>query len=304
VAPGGYLWWYVDAVSHDGRHALSIIAFVGSVFSSWYHWARWRDGERVDPGDHCAINVALYGAAGRRWTMTERSRRWVQRSAECLVVGPSRLHWDGGALTIDLDEVGVPLPQRVRGRIRVRPQATSRFVTALDAAGAHRWGPIAPCAGVEVDLEAPTARWAGHAYLDSNEGDEPLERGFHTWDWSRSTLADGSTAVIYDLRRRDGGERLIARRFRPDGGDEAFAAPPRQRLASTGWRIARAMRSDASHPVRVRQTLEDTPFYARSLLDGHLLGQPVTTVHESLSVPRLESLPVRLMLPWRMPRRR
>ena len=33
VAPGGYLWWYVDAISDDGQHALSIIAFVGSVFS-------------------------------------------------------------------------------------------------------------------------------------------------------------------------------------------------------------------------------------------------------------------------------
>jgi carotenoid 1,2-hydratase len=57
-------------------------------------------------------------------------------------------------------------------------------------------------------------------------------------------------------------------------------------------------------PGGAAQTLEDTPFYARSLLDARLLGQSVTTVHESLSVPRLVSLPVRLMLPWRMPRRR
>jgi carotenoid 1,2-hydratase len=64
------------------------------------------------------------------------------------------------------------------------------------------------------------------------------------------------------------------------------------------------MRADPGRPVTVRQTLEDTPFYSRSLLDARLFGQDVTTVHESLSVPRLESLPVRLMLPWRMPRRR
>ena len=57
-------------------------------------------------------------------------------------------------------------------------------------------------------------------------------------------------------------------------------------------------------PAQVRQTLEDTPFYTRSLLDSNLFGQRVASVHESLSVPRLESLPVRLMLPWRMPRRR
>ncbi len=33
VAPGGYAWWYVDALSEDGTKALTIIAFVGSVFS-------------------------------------------------------------------------------------------------------------------------------------------------------------------------------------------------------------------------------------------------------------------------------
>ena len=32
VQPGGYAWWYVDALSDDGCHGLTIIAFVGSVF--------------------------------------------------------------------------------------------------------------------------------------------------------------------------------------------------------------------------------------------------------------------------------
>ena len=60
--------------------------------------------------------MALYGAAGRRWTMTERGRRHMHRSAREFVVGPSRVHWDGQALVIDIDERGAPLPQRVRGQ--------------------------------------------------------------------------------------------------------------------------------------------------------------------------------------------
>ena len=63
VRPGGYAWWYVDAFSDDGRFGLTIIAFVGSVFSPYYAWRG-----RRDPLDHCAINVALYGrdaSAGR-----------------------------------------------------------------------------------------------------------------------------------------------------------------------------------------------------------------------------------------------
>jgi carotenoid 1,2-hydratase len=42
VADGGYLWWYVDALSDDGRHGLTIIALIGSVFSPYYAWARRR----------------------------------------------------------------------------------------------------------------------------------------------------------------------------------------------------------------------------------------------------------------------
>jgi len=34
-----------------------------------------------------------------------------------------------------------------------------------------------------------------------------------------------------------------------------------------------------------------------------LQGETVTAVHETLDVPRVVSWPVRLMLPWRMPRR-
>ena len=64
------------------------------------------------------------------------------------------------------------------------------------------------------------------------------------------------------------------------------------------------MRSDAGAPARVQQTLEDTPFYVRSVLRvGGLLGERVTSMHETLNVPRLVSLPVQLMLPLRMPRR-
>ena len=252
--------------------------------------------------NHCCINVALYGRAGKRWTMTERSRASVRRSAHEFVVGPSRLAWDGASLLIEVDEVGVPIPQRVRGRIRVWPQGLSRYVTALDDGGRHRWGPIGPCSRVEVDLDQPGARWSGHAYLDSNEGDEPIDRPFAEWDWSRASLRDGSTAVIYDVRQKQGGDRVIAQRFSPSGEATPFEPPARQALPRTRWRIDRTMRTDAGVPATVTHTLEDTPFYVRSVLQSGLLGETVTSMHETLNVPRLASTAVRLMLPFRMPR--
>jgi len=185
----------------------------------------------------------------------------------------------------------------------VRPEGLCRFVTALDNAGRHRWGPIAPCSRVEVELDNPSARWSGHAYMDSNEGDEPVEKGFCDWDWARAEMANGDTAVVYDVRPREGPGRVVAQRFARNGETTAFEAPPRHVLPHSGWRIARAMSSETGHAPQLVSTLEDTPFYVRSLLRTRLLGEEVTAVHESLDVPRLVSLPVRLMLPWRMPRR-
>ena len=59
VPPNGYAWWYIDGVSEDGSRAVSVIAFIGSVFSPWYRWSG-----RRDPANHCCINVATYGPGG------------------------------------------------------------------------------------------------------------------------------------------------------------------------------------------------------------------------------------------------
>jgi carotenoid 1,2-hydratase len=51
------------------------------------------------------------------------------------------------------------------------------------------------------------------------------------------------------------------------------------------------------------QTLEDGPFYVRSLLRSQVLGQSVLAMHESLSLQRFSAGWVQMMLPFRMPRR-
>jgi carotenoid 1,2-hydratase len=274
---------------------------VGSVFSPYYAWAHARSGA-ADPENHCALNVALYGRGARRWTMTERGRGRVARDARSFAIGPSAVRWDGGRLVIDVEERAVPFGQRVSGRVTVTPDALWNFSTPLDDRGRHRWGPIAPSARVEVTLSHPSLSWRGHAYLDSNEGDEPVARAFTEWDWSRAQLRDGSSAVLYDVRQRAGDDRVLALRFGSSGTVEPFSAPPRQALPRTAWRIGRTMRTDTGTTARVRETLEDTPFYVRSVLDSGLLGERVVSMHETLNVPRFASTPVQLMLPWRMPR--
>jgi carotenoid 1,2-hydratase len=111
--------------------------------------------------------------------------------------------------------------------------------------------------------------------------------------------------VVYDLRPAQGigPERVIAQRFGIDGGATPFEPPLRRKLPRSRWGLSRSQCSDAAMPVQVLQTLEDTPFYVRSVIGTGLLGEPVTAMHETLHVPRLVSLPVQAMLPFRMPRR-
>jgi len=155
---------------------------------------------------------------------------------------------------------------------------------------------------VEVDFGLPNLRWTGHAYLDSNEGDEPVTEPFESWDWLRAPLADGSTAVVYDVREKGGTERLIGVRFAPDGNASPMALPPRAPLAGTGWRVQRQLRCDTGAQPRVLRTLEDTPFYNRSVVTTQLGGEAVVAVHESFDARRFGSPWVQALLPFRMPR--
>ncbi len=269
------------------------------MFSPYYAWARTRGAAR--PENHIALNVALYGPRAR-WAMTERGSGALTRAADSFVVGPSSLAWDGAALTIAIDEVAVPLPQRLRGTVRVFPSALTGHAEVLDAAGRHRWRPIAPVSRVEVAMQRPALAWAGHGYWDANAGDEPLEDGFASWTWSRAPIGSGA-AVLYDALRRDGTAASLALRFGADGRVTRAEAPPAARLPGTLWRIGRTTRADAESAPRVLATLEDAPFYARSTLATRLYGTDTTAVHESLSLDRFRTRWVKLLLPFRMPRR-
>jgi carotenoid 1,2-hydratase len=309
VTPGGYAWWYVDALSDDGRHGLALIAFVGSVFSPYYARRLRRRGDRTaDPLDHNAINVALYPGAGngpgagrRRWAMTERGRHALRRSADALAIGPSALHWNAGRLVVEVDEVTAPLPTRLRGRVIVEPLTTTDAPLALDAAGAHTWHPLAPRARVRVAFDRPALEWQGDAYFDANRGTAPLACAFSRWHWSRAHLPGGRVAVLYDLEPREGSARSLALEIDAAGRVRPFDAPPMTALPRTFWGIDRRTRADAR--CEVLRTLEDSPFYARSLLSTRLLGQPACAIHESLSLDRFASPIIQWMLPVRMPRR-
>ena len=298
VPANGYRWWYVDAESDDGRFGLTVIAFIGSVFSPYYK-ARGRSA----PENHISLNVALYGPGASRWAMTERGRSALWRDRTTLKIGPSQVHWDGNVLVIDIDEVGAVLPLKTRGRIRLTPEVLGQRRFRLDPSGRHIWEPLAPRSHVEVCFSEPDVSWSGKGYLDANHGNEPLEDGFADWQWSRAHLKGGETAVIYEGKLRSGDDFGMALRIDNDGNAEVIEMPAPVVLPRTGWHVNRLTRADVGHQARLRATWEDTPFYSRSALSSRMFGEDVIAVHESLSLDRFRSPVVQWMLPWRMPRR-
>ena len=247
------------------------------------------------------MNVALYGKPSR-WAMTERGRNSLRRSADRLEIGASTMQWDGDTLTISIEEVTAPLPSRLRGTVTVKPRALTREPFTLDAAGKHRWHPIAPLSDVTVNLTRPGLRWHGIGYFDTNNGDEPLEATFQSWTWSRFDRGDHAR-IFYDVVERDGAERSLS--LRVDGhGDVRHEPSLRYAPLPNGlWGVKRSAPTDGGMAPVLVQSLEDAPFYTRSKIRSGIDGTAATGVHESLSLGRATAPIVRMMLPFRMPRR-
>ena len=277
------------------------------MFSPYYAWQRRASRRRGGPSAgavperHCALNVAVYSPKRKRWAMTERGQHALTRASDRLVIGPSSLVWDGTTLCIRCDEVTVPLPSRLRGEIRLTPMTMPGQTFSLDSRGRHRWTPFAPSARIEVDLARPELSWTGGGYWDGNRGDEPLEDCFKTWDWSRTRLNDGSSVILYETNgHQTADDSLFALHFGSAGGHRPIEVPERVALERTRWGLDRGTRAENGE-ASVHATLEDTPFYSRSLIETHLAGERVTAMHESLSLERFRMPLVQCMLPFRMP---
>ncbi len=277
---------------------MSVIAFIGSVFSPWYRWSG-----RRDPHNHVCINVATYGPGGR-FTMTDRGRPALRQTSDSFTVGPSSLRWDGERLTIDINEIGaLPLVTPVRGRITLTPKAVTEAEVALTEDDTHIWRPFAPVADIEVDLQASGWQWSGHGYFDANFGTRALEADFDTWTWGRYPTSQGATC-FYDARRRDGTELATALTFDASGQVSDIEAPPKARIRRSLWAVARETRADPGYKPHQAMAMLDAPFYTRSMVRTRLDGEETVGVHEALDLRRFRSNLLMPMIAVRVPRRR
>lgn len=273
-----------------------LILFVGSVFSPYYAWRNWET-----PDDHCALNVALYGEK-RGWSMTERKSKSSPREENIFQIGPSRVSSKAQTLRFDIHERGMPIPRALKGEVIVKFPYLNSTEYQLDHNREHFWRPMCTHLHVEVRFKTPRLSWKGTGYLDMNHGSHPIEKGFDYWDWSRVPTADGKTYIRYVTDPASGPQRLLNLsldqygKLSP-GKDTDHVHLPRTSL----WQIERRTGLFLGQKPQLFQTMEDTPFYSRSLISYEGVTSGLGT-HESLSGKRLRSPIVKAMLPFRMPR--
>lgn len=274
-------------MSDDHRSSVVVIALLGNPFSPRY--TRARESGIANALDHCAMNVAVDGPGLSRWSLTERPGSSVARTRDHVAIGASAMRRQAdGSIVVDIDERSAPWGTPVRGRITLRPRLELATTVALDGEGAHVWSPRIPLARVEVDLVEPALSFTGNGYFDENAGDTPLESAFTRWSWSRVSTGD-EVAIAYDVELAGG--RALSHGV--TGGTHVD-------LGRTRFGLPRAARVEAGAPCRIVRTLEDGPFYARSVVETSVGGRRACGVHETVSLERFASRWVRFLLPFRM----
>ena len=197
----------------------------------------------------------------------------------------------------------LPIPSQIRGTVRLIPDgahaaARSSWTRAAAIAGGR--SPPRPGRG-RAEQPGPALvrrRLSRHQCRRRSLWRTPSRPG----TGARASTRKGA-AMLYDVERRSGAALALALRSTAPARSSS-SNRRRSPLCRTTrwWRVARRTRADASHPATVRETLEDAPFYARSVLPPTSAGR---ASHGRAREPVARPLPhswVQALLPFRMPR--
>ncbi len=315
VRPGGYAWWYFDAVSDDGARALTAIFFIGSVFSPDYA-ARVRRGEPARAEEHLGVNLALYERGHKRaWVMSEHGAAALGGvGAAGPQIADSRIDATASGLRLTIHERSAPflvtlakIGARVEGTIDVEPLGPPLDPVELHADGGtrHLWHVLMRAARVRVRFTRPDFSFDGVGYHDINAGDGRLERAFASWSWARFH-AGTRTTIVYATHERAGAARAWVVAARDDERTAARAAAllPEGERSPAPWGLTMPRWfavDDGGRVLRVTpaRILEAAPFYARyaaRLQDGR------SGVGEFLDLNRFQDRAVQFLLRFKMRR--
>lgn len=278
-APGGFAWWYADALDEHGSGFVCIWAY-GLPFLPGY-LSGHRAGLRVPGEARPSVNLVLY-ERGRpisyslvelppeRATWTDHTWQFGDSVFSHERRGP-HLH-----LHAQLDLPVAGSPHRLRGTFEiVGPGARTSAAGTTDAD--HLWSPLIGPATARARFEHGDRRLldlTGSGYHDRNGSAAPLDGlGIRHWTWGRQILGDELLIYYLTWPTAPNAEPLLtAYLIGPDGF--VHTAPftkvelLRPRLGRFGmpwWARLRAY--GLAHPLQidVGAPADDGPFYLRAL---------------------------------------
>ncbi len=309
-SPGGFCWWYVDAIDADGNGFVVIWSF-GLPFLPGYTSAA-RAGRAPASADVPALNVVLYRDGRPDFYLLQR-------------YAPQQAAWDGAGewrfgrtrivaadtpdgrrdvtLNIDADVPGhdAPLVGEIRLRGALRPAAApSADALPSGEAATHWWSPICAHARATLSLECGerTWVWKGAAYHDRNASLTHIDGlGIRRWTWAR--FCDGDvTRVLYELHPVDrGAASLVYWITMGDGGmleiEQAQVLERRRARGTFGaphYSRIRLMTSSGELTISDTSVLDDGFFYLRKAVQLAIDGRTVAGMAEEVLPSRVDRL--------------
>lgn len=213
--PGGYEWWYFDAVSGEGL-TIVVIFYDGNPFSKRYIQSLKSD-RKAYPSDFPAITISLYQHGEPVFYCfeeTEPAQAEISDQKPYGRVGNNtfelmHLSDHDAVYQLQLDQV-LPNGEKIAATLEFRVTGADRlaeFPRSQPHATAerHQWNLTLPRCHVsgKVYLNDVGHDFSGTGYHDHNMGPEPLKESFTEWYWGRYHLNQG-TLIYYLMRDHSG----------------------------------------------------------------------------------------------------
>ena len=279
--PGGFTWWYVDALDEHLNGLVFIWSF-GLPFLPGYLKAA-RDGRAELPGAHPSLNVAVYRKGQPCFytlqTFSPEEAEWGDNYWRFGRTEIVRRQADGRrrvSANIDMD---VPSSQHnLRGLIQVDGPIPRLHPTLRPQPGSlHEWCPVTGPAVCHAELHwgaDQVFQLQAPAYHDRNAGDRAFDQlGIDHWIWGR-TVGEAGTRIHYLVWPKDTAVEAKSWVFdiSPDGEisrqtdtNARVHGPSRAWFGVPFWR---RISLGALGEVKTGPMVEDGPFYLRSINRG------------------------------------
>lgn len=293
--PGGYEWWYFDALSDDGRHALTCIWFLGNPFSPYYRRAAL--GQAADPFRHNGLFFALYQEGQLHAYHFTRFPAAQILAGEAL---PLDFRFGDNCLTTTPTGWHLSLSDENANRRRLEaaltfaappPVPIAESQNEAEAAApesSHWWLPAAPVCRVSGRIALRAAHnpgaeeimFRGTGYHDHNWGRLPFAAEIRDWYWARAALNGERAAILYHVRPRHGAKAVSHFLLFEQGRIVQHDPAPRVSLfrpAVNAFGTLYATRlevvsSECSVRFEFGARLDSAPFYVRALCAATMSG--------------------------------